>query len=261
MDPKEYQNKVSSIILPHLMKTYSNLIDIDISTEVLFNTRGLLPSETIHNLDKKQIPFFINNLEHVLHRSTKHDREKLFFILFVPDQKQSPVTVDHNAENSVLVPNWGSVIFYNKDQMNNLDHLMEQFLLHFDQLLNIQTVDQWKDLRTIENYQNGRQTLFTLSQLLLSIPNIVIDDSMAEKIHQSLDLLEQCQHTRDHHQCQQGRLLADQVFFDRSLLKLLYFPDDQKFAIYVPLYLPMGAPILWTLFNDVKFLIKTYRQH
>jgi phosphatidylinositol glycan class S len=151
------------------------------------------------------------------------------------------------------------VIFAN--QKDDLNIIMRQFLNHFNQLLGIQTFDQWIHLRTIENYNNGRQTLLTLSQLLLSIPNIVIDDIMAKKIHNSVELLEQCQDNNEHNLCQQGRLLADQVFFDQSLLKLLYFPDDQKFAIYVPLYLPMGAPLAWTLLNDLKFLINIVKKN
>ena len=265
LNQSHYQEKISSIVLPHLSKTYSNYIDVDISTEVLFNSRGILPSETGHNLEKKQVPFFINKLESLVHPSTKHYREKIFFILFVPDSKQTPITVDHHADNSIIVPKWGSVIFFNKDQSvdesNDLDLIMKQFLRHFDHLLGIETIDQWLHWRTTENWNNGRQTLFTLSQLLLSIPNIVIDDSMATKIHSSLALLEQCQNNPNHNQCQQGRLLADQVFFDPSLLKLLYFPDDQKFAIYVPLYLPMGAPIAWTLLNDIKFVINIFKQN
>lgn len=254
------------MIVPCLTDTYAKYVDFDISTEVLSNTRGVLPSESIHNLEKKQIPFFINKLEYLLHRSTKHYREKIFFVLFIPNAKQTPLTVDSQADNSIIVPKWGSVIFYNRhDSLNESDDLnviMQQFLSHFNQLLGIETLEQWIHLRSTENYDNGRQTLATLSQLLLSIPNIVIDDMMAKKIESSVQLLEQCQDTQNHHHCQQGRLLADQVFFDPSLLKLLYFPDDQKFAIYVPLYLPMGAPLAWTLLNDLKFLmniVKTNR--
>ena len=29
-------------------------------------------------------------------------------------------------------------------------------------------------------------------------------------------------------------VLAENAFFDKSLLELLYFPDDQKYAIYIP---------------------------
>ncbi|CAF1094054.1 unnamed protein product [Rotaria magnacalcarata] len=259
LNKTKYEEIISSTIVPHLINTYSNFINLDFSTEIIFNTRGVLPYETIHNLERRQIPFFINKLEYLLHRSTKHYKEQILFILFIPDEKQTPLTVEKNQDNSIVVPKWGSVIFYNKNnsdsEYNDLNLIMKQFLAHFNQLLGIETIDQWINLRTIENYNNGRQTLSTLSQLLLSIPNIVIDDTMAKKVHDSVDLLEKCEESNQHNDCQQGRLLADQVFFDPSLLKLLYFPDDQKFAIYVPLYLPMGAPLAWALFNDIKFLI------
>jgi len=259
LNQTKYEEIISSTIVPYLINIYSKFIDFDISTEIISNTQGILPSETIHNLEKKQIPFFLNKLEYLLHRSTKHYREKIFFILFIPDEKQTPLTIDNNQDNSIIVPKWGSVIFANSN--DDLNIIMKQFLNHFNQLLGINTFEQWIYLRTIENYNNGRQTLLTLSQLLLSIPNIVIDDIMAKKIHNSLDLLEKCQENNQHNHCQQGRLLADQVFFDPSLLKLLYFPDDQKFAIYVPLYLPMGAPLAWTLFNDLKFLINILKKN
>jgi phosphatidylinositol glycan class S len=259
LNQTKYEEIISSTIVPYLINIYSKFIDFDISTEIISNTQGILPSETIHNLEKKQIPFFLNKLEYLLHRSTKHYREKIFFILFIPDEKQTPLTIDNNQDNSIIVPKWGSVIFANSN--DDLNIIMKQFLNHFNQLLGINTFEQWIYLRTIENYNNGRQTLLTLSQLLLSIPNIVIDDIIAKKIHNSLDLLEKCQENNQHNHCQQGRLLADQVFFDPSLLKLLYFPDDQKFAIYVPLYLPMGAPLAWTLFNDLKFLINILKKN
>jgi phosphatidylinositol glycan class S len=259
LNQTKYENIISSIIVPYLNNIYSKYIDFNYSTEIISNTNGILPSETIHNLEKKQIPFFLNKLEYLLHRSTKHYREKIFFILFIPDEKQTPLTIDNNQNNSIIVPKWGSVIFANSN--DDLNIIMKQFLNHFNQLLGIETFQKWIYLRTIENYNNGRQTLLTLSQLLLSIPNIVIDDIMAKKIHDSLDLLEKCQENNQHNHCQQGRLLADQVFFDPSLLKLLYFPDDQKFAIYVPLYLPMGAPLAWTLFNDLKFLINIIKKN
>jgi len=259
LNQTKYQEIISSTIAPYLINIYSKYIDFDISTEIISNTYGILPSETIHNLEKKQIPFFLNKLEYLLHRSTKHYREKIFFILFIPDENQLPLTIDNNQQNSIIVPKWGSVIFANSTDDLNL--IMKQFLNHFNQLLGIETFEQWIYFRTIENYNNGRQTLLTLSQLLLSIPNIVIDDIMAKKIHNSLDLLENCLENNQHNHCQQGRLLADQVFFDQSLLKLLYFPDDQKFAIYVPLYLPMGAPLAWTLFNDLKFLINIVKKN
>lgn len=47
-------------------------------------------------------------------------------------------------------------------------------------------------------------------------------------------------------------LASERAFFDPSLLHLLYFPDDQKFAIYIPLFLPMCVPILLSLLKMVS---------
>ena len=76
----------------------------------------------------------------------------------------------------------------------------------------------------------------------------------------------------------------EKAFFDPSLLELLYFPEDQKyvfivlhfkkcllfalslrlslrfcdfihrFAIYIPLFLPIGLPILGSLFKAFKWI-------
>lgn len=50
---------------------------------------------------------------------------------------------------------------------------------------------------------------------------------------------------------------SERAFFDPSLLHLLYFPDDQKFAIYIPLFLPMAVPILLSLAK----IVREARQH
>lgn len=47
---------------------------------------------------------------------------------------------------------------------------------------------------------------------------------------------------------------SEKAFFDPSLLHLLYFPDDQKFAIYIPLFLPVCVPIVLSLLKSGKDL-------
>ena len=46
---------------------------------------------------------------------------------------------------------------------------------------------------------------------------------------------------------------SESAFFDPSLLELLYFPQDQKFAIYVPLFLPVALPILSGALQAFKY--------
>lgn len=53
---------------------------------------------------------------------------------------------------------------------------------------------------------------------------------------------------------------SERAFFDPSLLHLLYFPDDQKFAIYIPLFLPMCVPILLSLLKILSELKQRRRE-
>lgn len=46
----------------------------------------------------------------------------------------------------------------------------------------------------------------------------------------------------------EGHELAQKAVNDRSLLALLYFPSDQKFAIYLPLFLPTLLPLFGSMF-------------
>jgi phosphatidylinositol glycan class S len=40
---------------------------------------------------------------------------------------------------------------------------------------------------------------------------------------------------------------SEVAFHHPSNLAQLYFPDDQKYAIYIPLFLPVGIPVLLSL--------------
>ena len=51
---------------------------------------------------------------------------------------------------------------------------------------------------------------------------------------------------------------SEKAFFDASLLAQLYFPDEQKYAIYIPLFLPIMVPVL-TSFSMIKKLLIKFR--
>ena len=52
----------------------------------------------------------------------------------------------------------------------------------------------------------------------------------------------------------QAILASEKAFFDPSLLELLYFPEDQKFAIYIPLFLPISIPVVLSLMQAIKWI-------
>ncbi len=48
---------------------------------------------------------------------------------------------------------------------------------------------------------------------------------------------------------------AESVFFDETMLSLLYFPDEHKYAVYLPLFLPILLPLVGSL----KHILRGWR--
>ena len=95
------------------------------------------------------------------------------------------------------------------------------------------------------------------------IPNIVISDDIGQKVEKAVvKVRESCLFLKEgrlvdsYRASRQALQLAETAFFDKSLLALLYFPDDQKYAIYIPYFLPVGIPVIFSL----KTLFKYFKQ-
>ncbi|XP_042298658.1 GPI transamidase component PIG-S [Sceloporus undulatus] len=113
--------------------------------------------------------------------------------------------------------------------------------------------------RTVENVATVSTTLTSLAQLLDKIGNIVIKDDVASEVYHAVASAQKAVQ-----ELKEGRLdtafqaskaaitTSERAFFHSSLLHLLYFPDDQKFAIYIPLFLPMAVPILLSLVKILR---------
>ncbi|XP_059829698.1 GPI transamidase component PIG-S isoform X1 [Hypanus sabinus] len=202
--------------------------------------------------------------------------------LYIHDSSGSPV--ESNAFHS---PRWGGILIYNVDQQQvnktllpvsvkvDMARVMEVFLSQLRLLMGIQKVQpppdtviqspgnmvvtDWETdrllcVRTVENIATATNTLTSLAQLIDEIGNIVINDNIASEVYSAVASVQQSLE-----ELEAGRLLpafqaskeaitsSEKAFFDPSLLHLLYFPDDQKFAIYIPLFLPMCVPIVLSL--------------
>eukprot|EP00727_Mastigamoeba_balamuthi_P014396 m51a1_g9581 hypothetical protein (538) ;mRNA; f:984344-986112 len=51
---------------------------------------------------------------------------------------------------------------------------------------------------------------------------------------------------------QAAHAAADRAFFDKDVLALLYFPDEHKYAIYVPLFVPLAVQLLGQFYREAK---------
>ncbi|KAJ9589616.1 hypothetical protein L9F63_017201 [Diploptera punctata] len=111
-------------------------------------------------------------------------------------------------------------------------------------------------VRTLEQLTSAKLTLQSLSQLLGEISNIVINDAVGDSIFQAVDSIERAAEfltvgklMEAFNESKNAFLSAEAAFTDPSLLALLYFPDDQKYAVYIPLFLPVMIPVIMSLKN------------
>ncbi|XP_075148144.1 prolyl 3-hydroxylase sud1 isoform X2 [Haematobia irritans] len=109
-------------------------------------------------------------------------------------------------------------------------------------------------------------TLQSLIKLLDNISYIVINDDVGKAINSAYELIIKSKEALANHQlmkaselAQKAFLASEQAFFDASLLAQLYFPDEQKYAIYIPLFLPIMVPVV-TSFSMMVTLLKKQRE-
>ncbi|KFW86448.1 GPI transamidase component PIG-S, partial [Manacus vitellinus] len=207
--------------------------------------------------------------------------------LYIHDKDGAPVST--NAFHS---PRWGGIMVYNVEAPGSpqaslplhvdvdMARVMEVFLAQLRLLFGLSReelppefllespgnegladweLDHLLWAHTVENIATVSTTLTSLAQLLDKIGNIVIKDDVASEVYRAVASVQTAVaklavgHLHSAFQASKEAVTSsERAFFDPSLLHLLYFPDDQKFAIYIPLFLPMAVPILLSLAKIVR---------
>ena len=53
---------------------------------------------------------------------------------------------------------------------------------------------------------------------------------------------------------------SEKAFFDKSMVGQVYFPDEHRVAVYLPLLGPIGVPLLVGLVRELKVLVTIFKQ-
>ncbi|RXM94454.1 GPI transamidase component PIG-S [Acipenser ruthenus] len=241
-DPKSHdvrwdiEGAVESYIQPLLSKL-SGVANFSVDSQILYYAiLGVTPrydsTVSSYTLNAETLPHVINPVEARLGSNAASSHPVLNFLLYVPDYPHSPLYIkdrggDKVPTNAFHSPRWGGIMSPGNEGLTDWE---------LDRLL-------W--VRTVENIATATTTLTSLAQLLDEIGNIVY--SAVTSIQAAIAELESCNLGLAFQASKEATLSSEKAFFDPSLLHLLYFPDDQKFAIYIPLFLPMSVPILLSL--------------
>ncbi|KAF2110203.1 phosphatidylinositol-glycan biosynthesis class S protein-domain-containing protein [Lophiotrema nucula] len=201
------------------------------------------------------------------------------FILYVPEQSQSPLVVKENGGNSWLIPQWGGVLILNPSndvmKTNTPTALTKEALapaMHAfsDQLLSLLGLPQTPAslplrlstlarVRTASLVFSASSTLGALARLTRQLKAIPIPDTVAKSVDLTLAHLQQaCDSLREgkfQGALEHARIAeteAEKAFFERSMVGQVYFPDEHKVAVYLPLLGPVAVPLLMAGIKELK---------
>jgi phosphatidylinositol glycan class S len=199
--------------------------------------------------------------------------------------------------DNFLVPQWGGVVIFSppgeeeggKVIVVRMEKVMSVFVRQLQLLLGVPItsstspdvvlehgnlgmtewqLDQLMVGRMVESVSTATTTLISLVELLDKVKNMVISDVIQKEVIASLGQLQECYRLVGDGELetaftfsQRAMVSAETAFFDPSILELLYFPDDQKFAIYIPLFLPISIPIVLSSVTAFRWLTSFSSRH
>ncbi|KAE8212876.1 hypothetical protein CF327_g3533 [Tilletia walkeri] len=139
--------------------------------------------------------------------------------------------------------------------------------------------------RIVESVREAVTTLQSTARLVRKIPNLGVGTDVRGFVEGALELLTQLDrnlhadtesipassryasssqaHARLQHALSLASLsstLASRAFFHPSMLGLLYFPEEHKYAVYTPLFGPVAVPLLVALLREIKDWRKARRR-
>ncbi|RIB01224.1 phosphatidylinositol-glycan biosynthesis class S protein [Gigaspora rosea] len=240
------------------------------------------------------LPHFINAAEWNLASAVSSYPTLNFILYAPSKNQSPLYIKDSKENNAFLIPRWGGVIINNPDQsvgthmftFDELKSVMSIFIMQLRGLLGVQ--DVWLEARSVldssinvdfmptpntaitiweldslvrrriaENIVSTISTLKSLSQLVAEIPNMVVLDHIQTEVllfKIIINFLHTGQYEIALQHAKKAIERAESAFFDPTMVSMLYFPDEHKYAIYMPLFVPISVPLLMALLKELKEL-------
>ncbi|KAI8937733.1 hypothetical protein NX059_005433 [Plenodomus lindquistii] len=230
-------------------------------------------------LRKEDLSGFINAAEWPLSPSIG-EGPTVNFILYVPDASQTPLLVKDSAADSWLVPQWGGVHILNLNGESGIPSELSAEALapamhsFSDQLVSLFGLPQTPAslplrISTLERVRvasllfSASSTLGALAQVYTKLPSIPVPDNVAQSVQHTISHLQQaCDFLKDGRfpraleHARAAEVEAEKAFFERSMVGQVYFPDEHKVAVYLPLLGPIAVPLIMAALKELKTMLK-----
>lgn len=292
----DIESALEEYITP-LLSAFSSISNFSIDTQVqLYATFSPSaqqpeydPERGVWTLRQEDLSAFINAAEWPLSPSIGSG-PTINFVLYVPAPSQSPLVVKENGAPSWLIPQWGGVMVLNppipttQGEMPSVPSHISKEALHpafqtfSHQLLSLlgtpltprslplrlQTLTRIQSLSLL---LSASSTMGSLARLTLSLPSIPIPKTVAASVSRSISHL--------HNTCsdlKEGKFKsalsnariaeyeAEKGFFEKSMVGQVYFPDEHKVAVYLPLLGPIGVPLIMALVKEGRRVLNNWKK-
>ena len=233
------------------------------------------PSTREWKLERTDLSRFINAAEWPLSPSIGSG-PTINFVLYIPSKDQSPLVLAESGGNSWLIPQWGGVQILSptvrQSEKLDADVLRPVMLTFADQLSSLLGLPQQPRSLSLRISSLTREratslvlsassTLGALARLSLKLTSIAIPDAVAKSVDETIHRLDRACHDlregRYQSALENARLAegeAEQAFFEPSMVGQVYFPDEHKVAVYVPLLGPIAVPLVMAAIKELQQL-------
>lgn len=236
-------------------------------------------SRQVWTLMKEDLSGFINAAEWPLSPSIG-DGPTINLILYVPPTEQSPLVLNENSGSSWLIPQWGGIQVLNLPEKKarlskqDLEGVMRTFSDQLLSLLGMPTEPRSFPLRiaTLTRVHaaslmySASSTLGAIARLTSAQSSIAIPDAVARDVHQTMAHLHSActslKHGRFHAALESAKLAemkVERAFFEPSMVAMVYFPDEHKVAVYLPLLGPVGVPLVMSAIKEFRSIMAMRR--
>ncbi|KAK4956941.1 GPI transamidase component [Elasticomyces elasticus] len=269
--------------LEPLLRSFTTISNFTIDTQIqLFasfspSIHGPLYDAESHlwTLQKTDLSGFINAAEWPLSPSIG-EGPTINFILYVPGERATPLVIAETGGTSWLIPQWGGVQILNLERESgdrsmlteaDLKQVVFTFADQLTSLLGLPTSPASHALRissltrshTISLILSASSTLGSLARLTQKLPQISIPDTVAKSVDMTIHHLESAcnslkagEFSRALEHARTAEAEAEKAFFEPSMVGQVYFPDEHKVAVYLPLLGPVAVPLIMAVIKEVR---------
>lgn len=233
-------------------------------------------AKQFRTIKTSQIHKLINHFES---RVSKHSSQNVHNVLFIVPNPEKFAIV-HGSDNDNLnileVQDVSTMMIFSdeKSLVLNLRALLrrvtglsspdlcENCLVRRDVFFNRWELDAIMGTLTMFKLQN---TLLSLRSIKHQVVGVKIPKDVSHKAsdayRMALDAIERLEREDSlgsYRLASKSYEISEIAFYDPSLLESLYFPDEYKYAIYIPLFLPLALPFIMSLFRVFKAFTTFY---